>query len=142
MGKLNERQKRFADYYIKYGNAAKAARKSGYYENSAYKLMKRKEIKEYIEKRLKQMDDKRIADAQEVMIYLTSVMRGEATEEVVVIENCGGVSSANKVDKSAAVKERIKAAELLGKRYAVFTESKDENEKIPVVISGGERLEN
>ena len=55
--------------------------------------------------------------------YLTAVMRGESHAEVVVVEGVGeGCSEARTMQKAPDEKERLKAAELLGKRYALFTE--------------------
>ena len=125
--KLTEKQERFIDYYIELGNATEAAKKAGYSERTAYSIgnenLKKPEIKKQIEERLKELEDKRIAKAEEVLKYLTSVMRGEETEEVVVVEGIGeGMSSATTIKKQVGARERIKAAELLGKRYAMWTD--------------------
>lgn len=67
--------------------------------------------------------DKRIADQDEVLKYLTSVLRGESTAQEIVVEGTGdGCSEARTMEKSPSEKERLKAAELLGKRYALFTD--------------------
>lgn len=123
--KLTPKQKAFADYFIELGNATQSAIKSGYskkYANTnANKLLQNTTIKNYIDERLKQIEDERIADGAEVMKYLTSVMRNEVTEEVVVVEGEGdGCSSARIVKKDISAKDRNKAAELLGKRYRLF----------------------
>jgi phage terminase small subunit len=137
--KLTEKQERFIDYYIELGNATEAAKKAGYSERTAYSIgnenLKKPEIKKQIEERLKELEDKRIAKAEEVLKYLTAVMRGEETEEVVVVENLGDfMSRATTIDKQVGAKERIKAAELLGKRYALFTDKLDVNEPISITI--------
>jgi len=143
---LNEKQKRFADYYIELGVASEAAIKAGYSKNYAnaqsYKLLENVGVKTYIDERLKQIEDKRIAPAAEVMIYLTSVLRNEVTEEVVVIEGDGdGYSSAKKIEKDVSIKDRNKAAELLGKRYGIFTDKLQVEDITPVVIGGADELE-
>ena len=72
---------------------------------------------------MKEMQSKKIATAEEVVRYLTSVLRGETTAEVVVVEGVGeGCSSARRMYKAPDEKERLKAAELLGKRYGIFSE--------------------
>lgn len=87
-------------------------------------------------------EDKTIADAQEVMRYLTSVLRGESQSEIVVIENTGDFSSrARAMQKAPDETQRLKAAELLGKRYGLYKENVDVNGAIPVVISGADDLE-
>jgi phage terminase small subunit len=125
VAKLTPKQKAFADYYIETGNATESAIRAGYSKNYAnaqsYKLLENVGIKNYIEERVKQLEDERIAKADEVLKYLTSAMRGEINEEVVVVEGEGeGCSSARIVKKEISAKDRIKAAELLGKRYRLF----------------------
>ena len=69
------------------------------------------------------MRSKRVADAQEVMEHLTEMMRGEINEEMVVVEGTGdGCSEARIVEKQVSARDRLKAAELLGKRYGLYTE--------------------
>lgn len=123
--KLSEKQKAFADYYIQTCNATEAALKAGYSPKTAYSSGQRNTknpiIKAFIDERLKQMEEERIADSAEVLKYLTSVMRGEVKEEVVVVEGEGeGYSSAKKMNKEVSPRDRNKAAELLGKRYRLF----------------------
>lgn len=125
--KLTLKQQRFADEYIISGNATQSAIKAGYSEKYAAtntdKLLKNTNIKSYIDERLKELDDKAIAKQDEVLRYLTSVMRGESRSALVVIEGEGdGVSSARLINKPPEEKEKIKAAELLGKRYKLFTD--------------------
>lgn len=123
MEKLTLKQQRFADEYIISGNAEEAAIIAGYSEKyargNAYKLVAKSGIKAYIEERLKELDDKQIAKQEEVLKYLTSVMRGELEEEV--LYGVGdGVQSTRHIEVGA--KDRLKAAELLGKRYRLFTD--------------------
>lgn len=125
--KLTIKQQRFADEYIISGNATEAAIKAGYAKKAAYQQgaenLKKPHIREYIDKRLEEINDKSIAKQEEVLQYLTSVMRGTTQSAVVVIEGDGdGVSSARLMDKTPDEKEKLKAAELLGKRYGSFTE--------------------
>ena len=125
MAKLTQKQKAFCDYYIETGNATEAAIKAGYKKKTARQIgsmnLTKVDISSYIAERLKIIESKRIADAEEVLKYLTKTMRGEIDEEVVVVEGEGeGCSSARKVRKEVGIKERNKAAELLGKRYKLF----------------------
>lgn len=125
--KLTEKQKRFCDEYLIDLNATQAAIRAGYSKRTAYSIgienLKKPVIQNYIDQQLKKIEDESIADATEVMKYLTSVMRNELKEEVVVIEGEGeGCSSARIVKKDMSAKDRNKAAELLGKRYRLFTE--------------------
>ena len=85
---------------------------------------------------------KLIADQDEILQYLTSVVRGETLSEVVVVEGSGfGESQARRIKKAPDERERTKAAELLGKRYGLFTEKVKHTGAIPVVISGEDSLE-
>ena len=80
-------------------------------------------VRAYIDERLAEISSQKTAEAQEVMEYLTSVMRGQSEAEIVVIEGYGdGCSEAKRMKKAPDEKERLKAAELLGKRFGLFTD--------------------
>ena len=127
---MTDKQKRFADEYIIDLNATRAYK--AVYKNvkndetakaAGSRLLTNVNVKKYIDEQLQIISDSKIADATEVMKYLTAVLRGDETEEVVVVEGCGeGCSSAVRVNKGIGAKDRIKAAELLGKRYGIFTD--------------------
>ena len=121
--KLTEKQKRFADEYIISGNATQAAIKAGYSKKTAAVIgtenLIKPNIKNYIDKRLEELKSERTADAQEVLEYLTSVMRGNETEEVLIGVGEGMQST---IQKEVGAKDRLKAAELLGKRFVLFTD--------------------
>lgn len=125
--KLTIKQQRFADEYIISGNATDAAIKAGYAKKAAYQQgaenLKKPHIREYIDKRLEEINDKSIAKQEEVLQYLTEVLRGKSSATEIVVEMVGdGTSEAKLIVKPPSEKERIKAAELLGKRYGSFTE--------------------
>lgn len=130
---MTEKQKRFADEYLIDLNATrayKAAYPATKRDNTAAaagaRLLRNVKIRHYIDARLAEKEDKAIAKQDEVLKYLTSVMRGESVSEVVVVEGEGdGISSARCVDKAPDEKERLRAAELLGKRYALFTDRQE-----------------
>ena len=124
---LTPKQKAFADYYIETGNATEAAIKAGYSKKTARVIgqenLTKPAIKTYIDETMEKLADKRIAKAEEVLEYLTRVIRGEETEQVVVTENIGDfMSEARVINKELSAKDRIKAAELLGKRYRLFVD--------------------
>jgi terminase small subunit len=99
-------------------------------------------IQTYIGEKLKELSDKKIADQHEVLAYLTSVLRGETQSEIVVVEGVGdGCSEARRLQKAPDEKERLKAAELLGKRMGLFKDKLDLTANVPVIISGGDELE-
>ncbi|MEH7355082.1 terminase small subunit [Neobacillus drentensis] len=132
---LKERQKRFADFYIETGNITESAIKAGYSGNYAnaqgYKLLENVGIKQYIDERIAEKDSKRIARQDEVLQYLTSIMRGEQQEQT--LRGVGeGAQTISDIDVSA--KDRIKAAELLGKRYTMWTDKTQLEGTIGVTI--------
>ena len=146
MTRLTEKQRRFADYYIETGNCTEAAIKAGYSKRTARVIgqenLLKPAIKKYIDEKLTEMSNKRIASANEVMELLTSAARGELEEEVVVVESVGDYcSEARIVKKQIGAKDRIKAAELLGKRYRLFTDKLEVKGMVPVMIVGEEELE-
>lgn len=139
---MTDKQKRFCDEYLINSNITQAAIRAGYSPKTAYSIgeenLKKPEIKAYIDEHLKTIHNEKIADAQEVMEYLTSVMRGEHKEQTLQLAG-DGVQNIADIDVSA--KERLKAAELIGKRYGLFKEGVDLAGAVPVVISGGNKLE-
>lgn len=146
MALLTEKQKRFADYYIETGNMTEAAIKAGYSKKTARVIgqenLLKPAIKNYVDERLKELEKKRVASATEVMQLLTSAMRGELDEEVVVVESIGDYcSEARVVKKKIGLKDRIKAAELIGKRHRLFTDKIQVDGLVPVMITGEDEIE-
>lgn len=136
---MTDKQKRFCDEYLIDCNAKQAAIRAGYSPNSAKQIgqenLTKPDLREYIDEQLKKLHDAKIADADEVIKYLTSVMRGESTAEVVVIEGEGeGYSTARRMSKAPDEKERLRAAELLGKRFGLFTDKINVDGGTKVVI--------
>lgn len=101
-------------------------------------MLKNVEVKSYIDEQLERIHSQNTADAQEVLEYLTSVMRGEHTEQILKLVG-DGVQEISNIDISA--KDRLKAAELIGKRYGLFTDKMDVGGAVPVVIMGDDQLE-
>ena len=119
--KLREKQKRFIDYYIETGNATESARRAGYggknLDNIGSENLRK--LGKYIQEKMRDKDNKRIASQDEVLEYLTKVMRGEEKDSFGL---------------DASLQDRTKCAELLGKRYGTFKEKLDVAGNIPVVI--------
>lgn len=130
---MTEKQKKFADEYLIDLNATrayKAAYPNVKKDNAAAvngaKLLRNAKIKKYLGKRLEELHDERTAEAKEVLEYLTSVLRGESRSEEIVVELIGdGCSAARAMQKRPSEKDRLKAAELLGKRYGLYTDKVD-----------------
>lgn len=121
---MNARQKKFCDEYLIDCNATQAAIRAGYSPKTAKSIgnenLTKPDLKAYIDEQLELLHSKRTADAQEVLEYLTSVMRGEHREQTLQLVG-DGVQTITDIDVSA--KERLKAAELIGKRYGMFKDN-------------------
>lgn len=125
--KMTAKMQRFCDEYLIDLNATQAAIRAGYSKRTAYSIgvenLKKPEIKAYIDQRMAEKEAALIANQDEVLKYLTRVLRGESQAEIVVVEGTGdGSSEARTMQKAPDEKERLKAAELLGKRYGLYTE--------------------
>lgn len=128
--KLTPKQKTFADFYIETGNASEAARKAGYKGKNLNRIasenLSKLVIQVYIKEKMDELSSKRIAKAEEVLEYLTRVMRGEE-KDIFGLE--------------VSIQDRTKAAELLGKRYRLFTDKVQIEGVTPVTIIGEEEIE-
>ena len=120
--KLTEKQKRFIDYYVQTANATESAKRAGYSSKTAKNIGAENltKLNYFIQERLQQLEDNRIASQEEVLQYLTKVMRGEEKDQFGL---------------DASLQDRTKCAELLGKRYGTFKEKVDVTGNIPVVIA-------
>ena len=133
--RMTAKQKRFCDEYLIDLNATQAAIRAGYSKKAARQVgnenMSKPYIKNYIEERMQEKEDSLIAKQDEVLKYLTSVMRGESKSSVLAMAG-DGVQEV--IQKPPDERERTKAAELLGKRYRLFTEKVEVEGAIPIVI--------
>lgn len=139
---MTEKQMLFAEEYLKDLNATRAY--LAVYKNvkservasaCASKLLTKANVKAYIDDRLEAIHNSNTADINEVMEYLTSVMRKKSKAEVVVVEGTGkGYSKARTIEKAPDEKEALKAAELLGKRFGLFDANQVEDVHDEVVI--------
>ena len=126
--KLKPKELKFAEEWLKTTNATQSAIKAGYSARTAYsagnRLLKKVDVKQYIDERLAEMQESNIADTNEVMQFLSSTMRGDIPDQFGL---------------DPALNDRIKAAELLGKRYKMFTDKQEisgaDGEPIKVVFS-------
>jgi len=145
---MTDKQKRFCDEYLIDCNASRAY-KAAYTQikrdtvaaAASARLLKKADVKAYIEDQMEKIRSAKVADAREVLEYLTSVIRGVSTSEIVVVEGTGdGCSEARTMTKAPDEKERLKAAELLGKHLGLLA-NQVKLEAVPVIISGGDLLE-
>ena len=109
--KLTEMQKRFIDYYIETANATKACEMAGYKGKNLDRLGSQNlsKLDKFIKAKLQEKESNRIASQDEVLEYLTKVMRGELKDQFGL---------------DASLQDRTKCAELLGKRYGTFIEKR------------------
>lgn len=145
---MTEKQKRFCDEYLIDCNITRAYK--AVYKNirsdvaaatNGGRLLRNAEVKKYIAAQMDELHSEKTADAQEIIEYLTSVLRGESRSTEIVIEGTGdGCSDARTMEKAPSEKERLKAAELLGKRYGLYTEKIETEITVPV-FSGEDDLE-
>ena len=145
---MTEKQKRFCDEYLIDLNGTRAY-KAAYTKvkndevahSCATKLLRNASVRAYIDEQLEALHSAKTADAAEVMEYLTAVLRGESEASVVVVESVGdGCSEARTISKPPDERERLKAAELLGKRFGLFTDKVNVEGNIPVVIAGDDKI--
>ena len=130
---LTKQRQIFSDEYLAdlngtraYKVAYPAVTKDSTAAAAANRLLKDEQVKAYIDEELERLKSARVADTQEILEHLTAAMRGEIKEEVVVVEGTGeGCSTAKVKEKQISEKDRLKAAELLGKRYSLFTDKVD-----------------
>lgn len=133
--KLTQKQQRFVDEYIISGNATQAAIKAGYSKRSAQQTgaenLLKPVIKAELDRRNAEIKSAKTADMQEVMEYLASVMRGEQTESVATAK---GIYD----NVPVSAKDRIKAAELIGKRHGAWTDKKEISGNMNIDIGMGD----
>ncbi|WP_019543750.1 terminase small subunit [Selenomonas bovis] len=145
--KLTEKQKRFVDYYIETGNQTEAARRAGYKQpqTQGAQTLGKLSVKAAIDARLKDLEDKRIAKADEVLQFLTSTLRGEVKEERVVVEGTGeGRSGARIITVQVSARDRLDAAKSLLKRYPMQLDAKEQKlqlQKLEAEIRAAEQVD-
>ena len=139
---MTEKQIKFADEYIISLNATQAYKKA--YpsikkirpaEVNGSKLLRNTEVKAYIDERLEQLKSERVADQQEVMEFLTAVMRGEVEEPLLVLDGEGMQRIAQ---AKPSVATRRAAAVDIGKRYRMWTDKVEADVTQDININVGE----
>ena len=168
MSKLTIKQRRFADEYIISGNATAAyklaypsVKKDSAARANSSKLLTNTNVSEYIEERLEEIQSEKVADQQEIMERLTRIGRREemeyqvvtlrtkedrwvnvGTEEKPVLKKQSvDIEEEKIVPIPAKLSDANKALELLGKRYAMWTDKKQVDLTEQVVFVGEDNLE-
>jgi len=133
--KLTDKQKRFVDEYLIDLNATAAAIRAGYSRKTANRIgqqnLSKLDIRSAIDSRMAEKESALIAGQDEVLRFLTAILRGEESEEVPMFVGDG---EQRLRDKQVGAKDRLKAAELLGKRYGLYEDK--------LSLSGGINVNN
>lgn len=134
---LKGKRERFCIEYSKTGNAKLAYMKAGYKyknENVAKSLGSRMLSKDDVKQRLKELSDEvkneNIASIQEIQEFWTKVLRNEEVEQVVGMTEGGPF----RMSKDCNIKDRIKAAELLGRVNGLFLDKVEVTGNVPVTF--------
>lgn len=142
----NKQHERFCLELVSGKSNTQAAIDAGYSEISASvtanRLLRNDKVKARIDELMAQIASEKVADAQEVMEYLTSVLRGESRSSVLCL---AGEGTQEVIEKSPDEKERLKAAELLGKRYGLYTDKveMDADADLHITVDyGGDNADN
>lgn len=143
MSTLNNKQKAFADYYIESLNATESYAKA--YECSyntartnGARLLAKANIKKYIDEVMSAKDESRIASQDEILQILTDIARGITEEEVVQFSQLG---EELRTTRKPTIKDRMKASELLGKRYRMWVDKVEADVSQQVIFEGEDMLE-
>ncbi len=132
MDRLGAKQRKAAESFIKLGNKKKALSEAGYNPKTierkdfAESFFEREAVKAYIQKHVSKISFDRIADESEIMEYLTGILRGGITEDIIVNEKV--------ISKGPSLRDRNKAAELLGRHYGLYREKPNNNRTEPIEI--------
>ena len=129
--KLTPKQKAFADAYIETGNQTEAARRAGYSEKCAYSIgnenLSKPEVSAYIKERMAELESQRVASADEVMRFFSSVMRGEVKDQFGL---------------DASLQDRLNAGKELMKRYSAITPRAEKaSETVASIIEAVKNIE-
>ena len=140
---LNKRQKAFCDFYIESLNATESYQKAydcGYNtaRTNGARLLTNANIKKYIDDIMQSKDESRIASQDEILQILTDIARGITEEEVVQFSQLG---EELRTTRKPTIKDRMKASELLGKRYRLFVDKVEADVKQQVIFEGEDLLE-
>lgn len=136
----NMKHERFCLEYAKEANATKAYKNAGYKckndasaNSAALRLLQNVKIQARLAELHEEMASEKIANAAEIQERLTSILRGELQEEVVVVEGVEkGVTEARIVLKRPSNADAIKAGQTLAKMQGAFDNSVNVNLSVPV----------
>lgn len=145
---LSVKQEKFCLEYAKSGNQRQAYLLAGYNcksdeaaDANASRLLRNDKVKARLAELAEEAKNASIADIVEMQQTLTSIIRKQMLEEVIVVESAGNfITEARKMDKEPSIKDIINAITTLGKMQGLFSE-KFKLDVTPVVIGGDDGLE-
>ena len=144
MSKLNEKQKAFANYYIESLNATESYKRAynvvnqSTAEANGSRLLRNAKVKNYIDEVMSAKDESRIASQDEILQILTDIARGITEEEVVQFSQLG---EELRTTRRPTIKDRMKASELLGKRYRMWVDKIEADVNQQGIFEGEDMLE-
>ena len=137
---LNPKQEKFCLEYSKSGNATEAYRTAygttteSIAATNASRLIRNAKIQDRLKELSDELSSEKIMDARELQERLTAIARGEVTEEIIT-------KTGERVQKQAAVRDVLRALELLARIQGLFVFKAEVTTTAPIVISGGDKLE-
>lgn len=135
---LSEKQRKFADEFIKTGNASASYCK--FYDiepggkkasSAASRALKRASISGYIQEKMQAKDKEQVAQEDEILGFLTAVMRGEVKDTIPLGL---GMGAQKLTQRKVQTQDRVRAAEMLGRRHRLWTETNLEVQASVVIV--------
>ncbi len=137
---MTDKQRIFVDNYLSCGyNATQAAISAGYSQKTAYsigeRLLRNVEIRSAIDERLKEIESEQICKAEEILKFLSSVVRGKISDNVSIQVGTGkGYFHGENMNKPPSLKDQLMAAATLAKFFKVGEEQEQDNELRIVIV--------
>ena len=145
----NPKWEKFCQNYVTDPNGIRAYKAAGYSVKSddvagaaAARLLANVRVKARIRELNDAIYSETIMSAAEMQATLSAIARGETTEEVVTTVGTGeGCSAVEIAEKKPSNADRVRAMNLLAKMRGELDHKVSITGAVPVVISGGEQLE-
>lgn len=137
---LNPKREKFCLEYVAIGNATEAYKKAYEVTDEATaatcssKLLRNIKVQERLQELASEMASRKIAKSTELQEKLTQIIRGEVTEEVIL-------QNGERVQRGVSIRDKIRAAEVLCRIQGLFQRQELKFANVPIVIAGGDQLE-
>ncbi|WP_042353052.1 terminase small subunit [Bacillus massiliigorillae] len=110
---LNDRQRKFVHNYLLTGSVPEASKRAGYNSKHGWALLNRPDINNFIKEHHKYWTNEEIASVEEVLVHLSDIVRGEATDVII------NAKTGKRETIPAPTLARLKALEHLTKAYGM-----------------------